>query len=78
MILTRKASKVRCFYFSQFQFKISRYLSSNGRWNLLSFEWNSIRLGGPAHGIMTKTVCQGVVGLKGVVSGRIGGGGVRG
>ena len=29
----------------------------------LSFEWNSIRLGGPAHGIVTKTVhtklCQG-------------------
>ena len=23
---------------------------------LLSFEWNSIRLGGPAHGIVTKTV----------------------
>ena len=22
----------------------------------LSFEWNSIRLGGPAHGIVTKTV----------------------
>ena len=22
----------------------------------LSFEWNSIRLGGPAHGILTKTV----------------------
>ena len=24
--------------------------------NLLSFKWNSIRLGGPAHGIVTKTV----------------------
>ena len=23
---------------------------------LLPFEWNSIRLGGPAHGIVTKTV----------------------
>ena len=24
--------------------------------NLLSIEWNSIRLSGPAHGIVTKTV----------------------
>ena len=23
---------------------------------LLSFKWNSIRLGGPAHGIVTKTI----------------------
>ena len=36
---------------------------------LLSFEWNSIRLGGPAHGILAKTVHKilpGVVGVKGV------------
>ena len=42
----------------------------------LSIEWNSIRLSGPAHGIVTKTVqkfCQGVVGVSG-----IGGGGGRG
>ena len=25
-------------------------------WRSLSFEWNSIRLGGPAHEIVTKTV----------------------
>ena len=34
----------------------------------LSFEWNSIRLGGPTQGIVTKTVtklCQGVFGVKG-------------
>ena len=34
---------------------------------LLSFEWNSIRLGGPARGIVTKTVhktLSGVVGVK--------------
>ena len=40
----------------------------------LSFDWNSIRLGGPAHGIVTKTVHKtllgggggrGVVGVRG-------------
>ena len=31
----------------------------------LSFEWNSIRLGGPAHGIVTKTVHKTLVGVKG-------------
>ena len=53
--------------------------------SLLSFEWNSIRLGGPAHEIVTKTVHKtlpvgggdmewlggsGVVGVKGVVRSR--------
>ena len=49
--------------------------------SFLSFEWNSIRLGGPAHGIVTKTVHKtlpGVVGVKGVGGGRVGSGGVKG
>ena len=29
---------------------------------LLSIEWNSIRLGGPAHGIVTKTVYKSLPG----------------
>ena len=36
----------------------------------LSIEWNSIRLGGPAHGIVTRTVHKtlpGVVGAQGWV-----------
>ena len=48
---------------------------------LLSFEWNSIRLGGPAHGIVTKTVHKtlprGGAG-QGGRGGRVGGGGVKG
>ena len=55
----------------------------------LSIEWNSIRLGGPACGIVTKTVaklCQGVVGwgiqgvvrVQGVVGVGYRGGGSRG
>ena len=60
------------------------YLSSN----FLSIEWNSIRLGGPAHEKVTKTVTKslsGVVGVKGWwdggsqgVVGVSGGGGVWG
>ena len=56
----------------------------------MSFEWNSIRLGGPAHGIVTKTVhitlpgggggrgwgVQRVVGVRGGEG--LGGGGVGG
>ena len=34
---------------------------------LLIAEWNSIRLGGPAHGIMTKTVHKILPGGGGVV-----------
>ena len=48
---------------------------------LLSFELNSIRLGGPAHGIVTKTVHKtlpGVVGVKRVGGGRVGMVGVKG
>ena len=47
----------------------------------LSFKWNPIRLGGPAHGIVTKNVHKtlpGVVGVKGVGSGRVGVVGVKG
>ena len=42
----------------------------------MSFDWNSIRLGGPAHGIVTKTVYKtlpGEVGVKGEGDGRVGG-----
>ena len=49
--------------------------------NSLSFEWNSIRLGGPAHGIVTKTVHKtlpGNGGGQGVGGGRVGGGGIKG
>ena len=47
----------------------------------MSFEWNSIRLGGLAHGIVTKTVHNtppGVVGVNGVGGGGglVGGGGL--
>ena len=41
----------------------------NSQLSFLSWEWNSIRLGGPAYGIVTKTVhktLQGVVGSRGV------------
>ena len=37
----------------------------------MSFEWNSIRLGGPAHGIVTKTVHKTLPGSGGVK--RVGG-----
>ena len=56
-------------------------------WNvsLLSIEWNSIRLGGPAHGIVTKTVHKTLPGGGGVqgggggpVGGWVGDGGVQG
>ena len=50
---------------------------------LLSFEWNLIRLGGPAHGIVTKTVCKtlpgggrGEGGIGWVAGGSRGGGGL--
>ena len=55
--------------------------------NLLSFEWNSIRLSGPAHGIVTKTVHktlpgggQGgrVMGVRGEGGGRVRVVGVKG
>ena len=32
---------------------------------VLSIEWNSIRLGGPAHGIANKTVCKTLPGRGG-------------
>ena len=47
----------------------------------LSFEWNLIRLSGPAHRIVTKLytkLCQGVVGVKGVGVGGWGWFGSRG
>ena len=49
----------------------------------MSIEWSSIRLSGPAHGIVTKTVHKtlpGVVGGQGVVGGKVvvGGSGVVG
>ena len=37
---------------------------------LLSFEWNSIRLGGPAHAIVTKTVHKTLPGGGGGQQGR--------
>ena len=40
---------------------------------LLSIEWNSIRLSGPSHGIVTKTVHKTMPGVVGV-----GGGGGQG
>ena len=42
---------------------------------LLSFEWNSIRLSDPAHGIVTKTVHKTLPGGGGGHRGRGGGGG---
>ena len=44
----------------------------------LSTEWNSIRLGGHAHGIVTKTVHKTVPGSARVVAGARGLGGVGG
>ena len=44
----------------------------------LSFEWNSIRLGGHAHGIVTKTVHKTLPGGGGVWGGRVGVVGVKG
>ena len=41
----------------------------------LSFEWNLIRLGGPAHKIVYTKLCQGVVGVVGVGGWPRGGGG---
>ena len=37
--------------------------------SLLSIEWNSIRLGGPAHGIVTKTVHKTLLGGGGGLGG---------
>ena len=54
------------------------------RFAILSFKWNSIRLGGPAHGIVTKTVHKtlpgggGGRGVGGSRGGGVGGGGSRG
>ena len=44
----------------------------------MSFEWNSIRLGGPAHGIVNKTVHKTLPGRGGGkgVGGLLGGGGL--
>ena len=44
-------------------------LKSKDYFNWNGIKWNSIRLGGPAHGIVTKTVHKtlpGVVGVQGV------------
>ena len=41
----------------------------------MSFEWNSIRLGGPAHGIVTKTVHNSARGGGGQGGSRVGHGG---
>ena len=54
-----------------FQQKLFSITSFKGLWSglSLSIEWNSIRLGGPMHGIVTKTVhklCQGVLEVQGV------------
>ena len=43
--------------------------------NCLSIEWNSIRLGGSAHGIVTKTVCKTLPGGGGGLGGAGGQGG---
>ena len=37
--------------------------------NLLSIEWNSIRLGGPPHGIVTETVHKTLPGWRGLGGG---------
>ena len=36
--------------------QIFKYQTTYYHSSLLSFKWNLIRLGGPAHGILTKTV----------------------
>ena len=41
------------------------WLLRSRRRTLLSIEWNSIRLGGPAHGIVTKTVHKTLPGVGG-------------
>ena len=40
--------------------------------SLLSIEWNSIRLSGPAHRKVTKTVHKTLPGVEGVGGGRVG------
>ena len=61
---------------------MSHYTFFAQRLVFLSIEWNSIRLGGPANGIVTKNCTQnsarwwGVVGMGGV-GGGVGGPGVE-
>ena len=65
-----------CYQLSYLHFRALSHLTTT---TLLSFEWNSIRLGGPTHGIVTKSVHKTLPGGGGGRGwGGLGGGGVRG